>query len=221
MFSAAGLKPDEKLHKLFLKGSKHTFRKGDMVMEGDTKHAFMIESGFIRAYNVNNRGDKFTHIIYAAYDMFPAYRVFDEDPHMHYEALGTTTLYALPRATLAQAVRTDLQICHSLLRVTTSQSRVFSARVRNLEFRHAPERVIYRLILMAERFGEQQPDGSYFIGVPMSQPVLASTINASRESVSRTMETLKNEGLISYDSKHIVVRDLAALKSRLNTIAKQ
>lgn len=217
MASAAGLKQDEKLFRLFLNGQKFVYRKGDTVMPGDTKHVFMIENGFIRAYNINNLGDEFTHIIYTAFDMFPAYRVFDEDPHMHYEALSNCTIYALPRTTLAQAVRTDLQISHSLLRVTSTQARIFSDRVHNLEFRHAPDRVVYRLVIMATRFGEQQPDGSYYIEAPISQPVIASMVNASRESVSRTMEALKVDGLIEYNSRHITIYDLAALRARLAT----
>jgi CRP/FNR family transcriptional regulator len=216
MVSAAGLRPDEQLHKLFQRGQKFEFRKGDAVMEGDTKHVFMLESGFVRAFDVNNRGDEFTHVIYTNFDMFPAYRVFDEDPHIHYEALSNASLYALPRSALVQAARTDIHVCHTLLRVTSTQSRIFSDRVRNLEFRQAPERVIYRLILMAARFGEKQPDGSCYIEAPISQPVIAGMVNASRESVSRTMEKLKNDGLIEYNSRHITIYDLDALKTRLS-----
>jgi CRP/FNR family transcriptional regulator, cyclic AMP receptor protein len=219
--STAGLKTDDKLYRFFLRGEKLTYRKGQMVMPGDNKHVFMVEKGFVRAYNVNDRGDSFTYIIYTSHDVFPAFRVFDEDPHVHYEALGEAVVYALPRATLAQAARTDIQISNNLLRLASRQAHIFNDRVRNLEYRLAPERVIFRLILMTGRFGEAQPDGSHLISAPISQPLLASTVNASRESVSRTMEILKNEGLISYNSKHIIIHDLPALKARLDTIAEQ
>ena len=216
MISSAGLRPDDKLFKLFRSGKQMSYKKSEQILPGDTTHVFMIEKGFVRAYTINNRGVQFTHVVFTGYDMFPAFRVFDGDEELFYEALSVTTVYALPRADLVQLVRTDLLASNNLLRITTRQTRILADRVRNLEFRYAPERIIFRLLVMAERFGEERQDGSYYIDAPISQPVIATAVNASRESVSRTMENLKVTGLIDYNSRHLVIHDIKALRDRIN-----
>ncbi|GIP31268.1 Crp/Fnr family transcriptional regulator [Paenibacillus sp. J2TS4] len=68
------------------------------------------------------------------------------------------------------------------------------------------------LIRLTNSYGEPTEDG-IFIRLKLSNTDLANMIGTSRESVNRMLAAYKSEGVIDYDKGHIVIRDLAHLKS--------
>jgi len=123
----------------------------------------------------------------------------------------------LSRKVLNAMVPEDSAITFALLRRASRAADIYTRRIRNLEYRYASERIIYRLLQLCERFGNQQADGSCLVEVGISQQILATSINVSRESVNRTMEQLKHKGLIRYSSKWLLVTDVEALEKQLGT----
>lgn len=77
----------------------------------------------------------------------------------------------------------------------------------------AVTRVAARLIEMADRFGEETPDGTR-IPVPLSQEELAGWIGASRESVTKALQALRSRGLIETHRRGITVLDMEKLRLR-------
>ncbi|WP_238014108.1 Crp/Fnr family transcriptional regulator [Dactylosporangium sp. AC04546] len=74
-------------------------------------------------------------------------------------------------------------------------------------------RVAARLVELAERFGEQTPEGLR-ISLPLSQDELAGWTGSSREAVTKALRTLREEGWIQTGRLHVIVHDLSALKDR-------
>lgn len=76
-----------------------------------------------------------------------------------------------------------------------------------------PARLAARLVELADRFGEAEPDGVR-IPVPLSQEELAGWTGASREAVAAALRSLRNRGWVSTGRRSITVHDLAAVRER-------
>jgi CRP/FNR family transcriptional regulator, cyclic AMP receptor protein len=74
-------------------------------------------------------------------------------------------------------------------------------------------RVSARLVELAERYGEPVAKGLR-IGLPLSQEELAGWTGASREAVSKALQTLRKVGWVVTERRRITVLDLDALRRR-------
>jgi CRP/FNR family cyclic AMP-dependent transcriptional regulator len=129
-----------------------------------------------------------------------------------FQAATPTIIYLRSREDVMEHIQKDPQFSFEMLEKALEQYNLFIDRVDNLEYKYASERLAYRLLYLAARFGDQRDDGSWIINMPVSQHVIASSINVSRESVSREFERLYKKGSVAFEGKHIIIRDLEALK---------
>ena len=74
-------------------------------------------------------------------------------------------------------------------------------------------RVAKRLIELASRFGEETGEGLR-ISVALSQQDLAGWTGASREAVSKAMQTLRTRGWIETHRRGVTILDLDSLRRR-------
>ena len=76
----------------------------------------------------------------------------------------------------------------------------------------AYERLIAELIIIAKRFGEKKDSQ---ITIQTSERDLASQIGMTRETVSREIKKLRAVGLISFNKKHLIIKDIKKLEGEL------
>jgi CRP-like cAMP-binding protein len=94
-------------------------------------------------------------------------------------------------------------------------ARLYIADARRMEFATSESlaRVAGRLLELAQRFGEQRPDGAIDVALPITQEELASWSASSRESTARALRTLRSLRLIETYRRGVTVLDLNALRS--------
>jgi CRP-like cAMP-binding protein len=102
-----------------------------------------------------------------------------------------------------------------MARQLARQFTVFSDRIDNLEYKKSGERLAYRLLFLASRFGVRRNNRTV-IDLPITHEVLAGTINLARESVSREMEKLERRGIISRINHQIIINNMVALRETLS-----
>jgi CRP/FNR family transcriptional regulator len=92
---------------------------------------------------------------------------------------------------------------------------VYTQRIQTLEFRSARGRMISELLYLAERFGERHGK-EVIINAPITHQDIADSINMTRETASRALEQLFEEGLMGQKDHLLIVRDLLRLKEVLS-----
>jgi CRP-like cAMP-binding protein len=75
-------------------------------------------------------------------------------------------------------------------------------------------RVAARIVELADRFGQPQPDGSIVVALTLSQEALAGWAGGSREATVRALTQLRTLGLVETGRRRIRVRDIQALRRR-------
>lgn len=86
-------------------------------------------------------------------------------------------------------------------------------RMAHLMASSAKSRLMYELIIEAQRFGAKQDDNSHILTI--HEKDLAARAGLSRETVSREMTKLKDKNLVEITNKTIIVKDLIALQKKL------
>lgn len=199
----------------FEQGRLLTYRKGEIILRAaeEPGGVYCIKQGFIRVYSITDQGEENTHIIYKAGEVFPLIWAFNNIArNVFYESLNPSKLWRLPKDDFLHLAKTSHNFSYLLLQQAVNQFNIFADRLDNLEYTDALERVVYRLLYLAGRFG-QKKSKKIIINAPITHQHIASSINLARETVSREIEMLEHKGLVSHQKRLIVLNDIAGLEN--------
>jgi len=208
---------DKILHSLFAAAKPLRYSSGEVIAraEDESKSIYCIASGYIRVYSINSRGEEYLHIIYKAGELFPLMSMTHKRQHgVIYEALDTTVVHKIPIDEFTERISQDAEMSAALTQQVLEQFNVYIDRVDNLEYKFGRERLAYRILFLASRFGRKNVRG-ILIDLPITQKVLGSSINLSRETVARELRRLEERGLVTYEDHKILILDLDALAAEL------
>jgi len=181
------------------------------------KSVYFVRSGYVRVYSTNNRGEQYTHILYGAGEIFPlTWLTKQQLIATVYESLTDTEVHSLPLDQVNHDLINQNGLSLAFLRQSVEQYRIYAMRLDNLEYKYASERLAYCLILLANRFGERSGEAVTIVP-PMTHQMLATSLNLSRESVSREMEKLLRHELVRYNAaRQIILTNMQELANQLH-----
>jgi CRP-like cAMP-binding protein len=207
------------IRKLFTRGQPLYFSKGDIVIgnEAAPNGVYFIGTGYIKAYSISDDGDEYIHLIFGHRELFPLIWAYlgNVPEAVYYEALSDCTLWRISRDWFNTFIQTDLSISAAIGQQLAQQFQIFSDRIDNLEYKKASERVAYRLLFLASRFGIKTHD-NILIDAPITHDIFANSVNLARETVSRQLELLEKQHILGRENNHFVIEDLSALVSKLS-----
>jgi CRP/FNR family transcriptional regulator len=205
------------LYQLFETSGPTRYGAGEIIARADDEASvlFCIKSGYVRVYSINSRNEEYMHIIYKRGELFPVLWLTEKAQRgVFYEALEPTQVYKIPVNQLIEQAKTNPKLSFALTEQVIRQYNIYLDRVDNLEYKFGRERLAYRLLFMASRFGRKTSRG-LLIDIPMTQKVLGSSINLSRETVARELRRLEDHGLVTYEDRRILIIDLDKLSNEL------
>ncbi len=131
----------------------------------------------------------------------------------HAKAVKSTVLWLYPRELIQVAVAQASPLIKLLLNQAVNDLESFETISQLHYLASVQERIAYQLVLLADRFGVQTPNGiSLNLKLTRNEfAQLASTIN---ESLSRHLTEFKNEGLIDLNGKEIIIKNREGLMKR-------
>lgn len=127
------------------------------------------------------------------------------------QALERVRVAPLPVSALEAALSRSPDLALALARITAERSRRLEARALAGAFADCRRRLAGALLDLAERFGAEE-EGGRRIGVRLTHEELARIIGAARETVTPLLVDLRRAGLLDYDRRRILVRELPALR---------
>lgn len=198
----------------FHTGRKLEFQKGEIVLRAgdEPRGVYLMETGYIKAYSLSKEGNEHTHIVFHPGEIFPVmWLMVDAVRNVYYQAIAPTTVWLVPKEDFKQYISQNNQMAMALLEQTTDMFRLYAGRIDNLLYSNSYERTAYRLLSLMDRMGKQV-DGKWLIRAPVTHQDIASSVNLTRETVSRCMERMRRKGLISQDDqRRIVLEDITGI----------
>jgi CRP-like cAMP-binding protein len=91
---------------------------------------------------------------------------------------------------------------------------IYTQRIQILEFRSARGRIIAEMLFLSERFGKPKGSG-ILIDAPITHQDISDSINMNRETASRALEKLIEEGLIGQTEHLFTILEPVKLREAL------
>jgi CRP/FNR family transcriptional regulator, cyclic AMP receptor protein len=205
-----------KIDDFFAKYKLRHYAKGQiLILSGDqSDYVYRLVTGNVKQYDVTYRGDEIILNIFKPPAFFPMSLAINKVPNPYiYEAETDIEIRQAPAEEVIDFIKANPDVLFDLL------SRVYRGvdgllgRMAHLMSSSARSRLIYELVIEAQRFGEPQKNGEYIVNI--SEKDLGARAGLSRETVSRELSKLKTEGLVAVRSKDLLLKDFSALERKL------
>lgn len=196
----------------FAKGRQKKYSAGELIASGEAPSGvFFVESGFVKVYSISDSGDRYVHLLYKHGEVFPLiWALKDIRRRVFYEAASPVKVWVVSKSDFLDYFKLENNTSYELLAQITDQFRIYADRLDNLQYKSAHEKVVYRLLFLAGRFGVNS-DGGLLINAPVTHELIAESINLTRETVSREMEKLGKKGLVGKSGGNILLIDIKGL----------
>ncbi len=169
--------------------------------------AFLVEAGRVRLSKDVGGGQQLAVAETAAGGMFGEVAALDGRPcHVTATAVVATHLVRIPGLALRQVVGQDHRVAELVIGSLSRRLRRANEQLASQCSKTTVARVADRLLTMAQRSGSDQP-----ARLDITQCVLAEWVGASRESTSRALGHLRDDGAITTGRGWIRVLDVEAL----------
>lgn len=125
------------------------------------------------------------------------------------ETVMQTRLYALRRTDFQILIEQDRRLAFHLIDYTMERLRRANQQIYDLTFLNVRTRIIKRLLFLTDEYGDNR------IPVKITHQQMADMVGAVRETVSKVLQELQDEGLIEIRDKRIRLLDPKMLEHKL------
>ena len=183
-----------------------------IVRQGDrVSSLFLVTSGAVRLSSVTASGREIVVGLLCRGDLFGESALLGDPSLVRAQAVGPTTVLALPIASMRAMLERTPATAEELLRLIAARLHRTSAALEDAMAADLPTRVVGRLRELADDHGVPGPHGVR-LRIPLTQDELARMVGASRESVNRTVGALAARGVIRSGGGRFVITDPDALR---------
>jgi CRP/FNR family transcriptional regulator len=203
----------------FSSGHLMHFSNGETIINGldEPKGIYLIKEGFVKACSVAQAGHENLLVIHKVDEIIPLPWALDGvyATGLFYEAMTDVSVLRTSKNSLRTALGNNAWLAQEILNQSVNIITAYTQRIQTLEYRTARGQTIARLLALSERFGEKHGK-KILINVPMTHQDIADSINLSRETASRVLESLFGEGLLVQSEHHFSILDLPKLQLALS-----
>lgn len=187
----------EKVERFFQKGSKREFASGELIlfpgMDGVVPINY-LKQGRVIQYDINEEGDRSIVNIFKPHAFFPLQvAVNDATIGYFFEADTATEVYQVDPTKVRDFLLQEPDVMYDVLSRICRGLDGLLGRTTQLLNGNAKNRVLYELSILSQRFGKATGDG---IEVSITAGRLAEMTGLTRETVSRSLQTLRQAGLV-------------------------
>lgn len=178
---------------------------GHLIYLQDTEATcfYYLKKGRVKSFIQSADGAERVLNLYRAGSLFGEASFFDELPRVSSAiALTPCELVPIDRELVTQAVATDPELAMSMLKYLARTVRLLSGQLDDMAFRPVPWRLARFLLSYADQSSL----------VRCTQEEIASSISASRVTVSRALNQFARKGLLTLGYGEIRIRNPDGLK---------
>lgn len=207
---------EDQLQQIFQYSIERSYDKGSFIFhEGDSGEGFhFVISGKVKIVKSSDDGREHTIKILQPGDVFAEVLLFTVLPYPASAiAAEHSRVGVIKNSDLERLVLTNSQLALQLIK-TLSQRLIYAQRkIRDLALNDVMSRTAETLASLAHDHGQRNAKGHIAILLDMPRQELANLVGTTRESVTRSLSSLKRDGLIDFDGRRITILDPEKLQS--------
>jgi CRP-like cAMP-binding protein len=188
----------------------------DLVREsGTADQLFVMIHGWACRYKTTREGGRQIVGLLVPGDVANLDTLMSSRPGYGVRTLMSAQVAAIPRKRLTALATDNPGIAQALIQLSLTESAILAQWALCLGRQSAQQRLAHLLCELAVRAGDDEDNASRF-ELPLTQEQMADVLGLTAVHVNRTMQQLRNEGLIVSASRSITLPDLRRLRERAN-----
>ena len=205
----------DQLEKIAGKTLHRSYEKGETSLEEGSHpdYVAILNGGSVKASRFTADGREQILYVFSEGDFFGEQNLLFDRPAVYaVTALEPCRLCFLYKKDFQQLLADNPDIGLRIISELGWRMSHLENSVRNMGVRSLESRIGAVLLELAGKYGAKQDDGT-LVRMPLSREGLANYIGIARETVSRKLGMLEDEGMIrSVGARHILIRDMKALE---------
>lgn len=178
------------------------------------KSLYVVLRGQLSLYELSRQGAKKIIFLCTRGDLMNENVLHDAKAGVGCEAMTDAMVMKIPRDEIYRLCLRDETLAKAIFDSMARKLRYLYRQLRNCTAGEpADRRLAAKLYFLARECGAENADGTIDIRMKLNGTILAEMIGASRETVSRQMSKLIEDGCVIRHSGHIRVHGLKALQS--------
>lgn len=194
---------------------RREYARGEMIVmeSGVLDGLFIINQGKVKAFRYNQEGKEQILYIFAEGDFFGEKNLLRKQQVTYYvEALEDTHICMIPYKSFQQLMKAVPNISYKIIDQLCMRIDHLESSIQNMGSKNVEVRVNSVLLEFSQKYGTKKSDG-ILVDLPLSREGIANYIGVARETVSRKMSNLQEEGIIEMiGNKKLLIHDVEALE---------
>jgi len=195
------------------------FKKGELITgEGDVSNTlFIINEGQVKLSKVTRDGkEQIVHILTSG-DFFGELNIFGgrEKNNFSAWAISPVKICTLNKESMDKILLANPEIALKLIKEISKRLADTENLAQNLATKDAELRIAYILLELTERYSHKTSRGVE-LALPITREEMASYAGLTRETISRKLALLQDQGIIEFEgNKNVIIKDEAYLRDML------
>lgn len=190
-------------------------RRGAVIFfEGEPGDGFhYVKSGKVKIVKTTDDGREHIIKLLSPGDIFAEVLLFNNLPYPATAiAAEDSEIGTIKNADLERLVLNNNALALQLIKALSQRLLYAQQKIKNLALSDVLARTAETLLRLGQEHGTAGPDGRISIAVALSRQDLASLVGTTRETVTRTLSSLKKEKIIDFDGHKLVILSPDKLK---------
>lgn len=209
----------QKIETFFESHRLRKYPKGQiLILNGDeTDYVYYLIDGRVKQYDVSYRGDEIILNVFKPPAFFPMSLAINKTPNPYiFEAETDIEIRQAPADEVVDFVRENPDVLFDLLSRVYRGTDGLLGRIAHLMSSSAKGRLMYELLVECRRFGKTNEDGSTYVEI--NEKELGARAGLSRETVSREINKLAKEKVVSLQAGKVTIFDIAEFETKLGKV---
>ncbi len=197
--------------------TRKEFAKRDTLFhQGDPGDEFMIlTEGSVKVELMNSEGKELTLTILTPFQFLGELALLDDVPRSAtVVSMEQSVLLSINKRDFARVLETYPRMSIPMLRQLTRRVRVLTDDIASMAFLDSYSRVTRKILNLAEEMGQETADGHILIDRPLTHQQLANLVGTTRETVTKILNEMKDNGLLDIRRHRITILDREELWAR-------
>lgn len=203
----------EKIEEFFSAYPTREFGKGHILLHAhdNPTQVFHLLQGRVKQYDISYRGDEVVLNVFKPSAFFPMSFVVNDKPNIHFfEAEEDIVVQSAPNPDVLAFIKANPDVLLDLLSRVYKGTDGLLGRLAHMMAGSARSRILYEILIECRRFGTARGSG---MAIALTESDIGAHAGLARETVSREIRKLKEEGMISVIKNEIWVNDVDRLSA--------
>lgn len=208
---------DDELEKLLVICKEKSYPKDSVIFQKEDpgNFFFLICSGRVKVIIETEEGKEGILAILYPTEFFGEMSLLDGEPRSAtVVALEETKVVIIERNEFLNLLYKHPELALKILKTLSLRLRKANRQIETLMFLDASGRIARLLIDIAKDRGKKVDEG-VLIDLEFTRQELGNLIGVSRETTIRILKSLEDEGILSIERNHIIIKDIKELERRI------